>query len=191
MSEKMRFQTTTLKSLDWCPSDEGSTFVLVLRAPLTVALATAMRVRGLCYSEPDGNMQKPKKEQVHPSPRSNWEGKIGVQFNVDGGDVTLGDRTFGFSVAHKFKIGRDEKAEDTDITLYVTFRIKIDGAELMLYKFAQDTKKKPFTLIMTPAQGALDYGDEDEEGDAEEDEGQEAAAASSGTLARKGAMVTQ
>lgn len=160
---KLRFLGATIKSLTWYPREEDkSKFVLLLRAPLTTKLADSLQCRGLCFSEPDGNQKLPAKQQAHPTPRK-WEGSIGVPVEIAGGDIALGDRSFPFELAHKFSVGRDEKASDTDITLYVTARIHIDGKELLLYKFCQETIKKTFGYTITPAQGAFKFMDQEEE----------------------------
>jgi hypothetical protein len=158
---KLRFPKTTIKELNWYPieDDKWGKAVLLLICPLTIQLSEKLKCRGLCFDE-------------NRMPRQ-FEGKIGlpVKISGEGTDIEFGDRMFNSGLVHKFKVGRKDGAEDSDVTLHVTLRAHFDGKQVHhLLSFCQEKSKDEFSFSIEPAQGALSFMDEEGEPESEADE---------------------
>lgn len=151
---KLRFKAASIKQLTWYPLDEGSKFVLLVTMPLYKKVAQQLRSEGLCFDS-EGIPRK-------------FEGSIGLPISINGGDCVLGDRSFKFERAWKLKVGLREDAKESDITLWLTMRLRLDGADPMVHAFCTTTGKSTFAFDVSPAQGAFEFM---EDGDTEtEDE---------------------
>lgn len=155
MAERLILKDTKLVRLTKYPGEDGTTFVLSVRALLTRTLASQLKCRNLCFAEND-------------MPRR--FGTIKLDEKIENCAVVIGGgELMATSVSH-FAIGRPKEASETDASLEIACNLHFAG-NAPLDAWFDNMNKGQFEMAMRPpndwsAQGEL-FPDNAEEEDGE------------------------
>lgn len=148
---KLKIEKAQIEQISNYPGEETPSCVLVLKAPLSRALADKLRCRDVVY---DGDVI-----------RGCIEGKVSLSLVVNEADLMLAGTTeVTPNTIHKFKVIREEKGkgDERDVALFVSFRAKFSGKEpiRVLTNFLNSVNASAFNVVIDGKQESFDFDGE-------------------------------
>lgn len=131
-----------IKQYELTPNEQTGKGVLIVTAPLSAERAEVLGCRDMFFDE--------------KGCARDFEGQVGIPVILKDTELHLAGEPYRPDTITKFKVGRDGD-EETDATLYVTFRAHFTGHGNLgaLFDFVLKKNKGEFTAVMEPLQGDL------------------------------------